>query len=442
MNKKVLLTSLFTGLIMIVISCAGEFQGFNKTKTGIYYKMHIENPDGRKADTGDILTMDMVYRMKDTTLFDSRMNDQPMMLTLMPGQYPGDIYEALAMMRVGDSATFIIRADSFFLKTAGMKELPTFVKPKSNMYFDVKLNSARSEAEIQQERDEMVAQRKELEPQELASYLAENNITTAPTASGIYYIENVKGSGALPKAGDRLKVHFIISTLAGPQLYSSYDQGQPMELEVGKEFDNKGITEVLSMMRKGAKATAIIPSELAYGAEGRGEMVAPHTSMKYEVEIVDIIPKDVYEKQKQQQETEMKQMEDQNKLREKANILKYLQDNNLKAAPTASGLYYFEQVKGTGATPQPGQKVKVHYTGKLLNGNKFDSSVDRGQPFEFQLGMGQVIRGWDEGIALMQVGGKALLVIPSELAYGSRAMGDRIPAYSPLVFEVELLGVE
>lgn len=442
MNKKVLLTSLFAGMIVMVLSCAGEHPGFKKTKTGIYYKMHIENESGRKADTGDILTMDMVYRLKDTTLFDSRMNGQPMMLTLVPRQFPGDIYEALALMRMGDSATFIIRADSFFLKTAGMKELPEFVKPKSDIYFDVKLNNVRSEAEINQEHEDMIAARKEQEPIELAEFLAANNISTTPTASGIYYIEKEKGSGSLPKAGDRLKVHFIIATLTGPQLYSSYEQGQPMELEAGKEFDNPGITEVLGMMRKGSKATAIIPSGLAYGAEGRGEMVAPHTSMKYEIEIVDITPKDVYEKQQQQKDTEMKQMEDQNKLREKANILKYLQDNNLKAAPTASGLYYIEQVKGTGASPQPGQKVKVHYTGKLLNGNKFDSSVDRGQPFEFQLGMGQVIRGWDEGIALMQVGGKALLVIPSELAYGSRAMGDRIPAYSPLAFEVELLGVE
>jgi peptidylprolyl isomerase len=78
----------------------------------------------------------------------------------------------------------------------------------------------------------------------------------------------------------------------------------------------------------------------------------------------------------------------------------------------------------------------------LLNGSKFDSSVDRGEPFEFQLGMGQVIKGWDEGVAMMNVGSKGLLVIPFELAYGSRDMGERIPAYSTLVFEVELLGVE
>jgi peptidylprolyl isomerase len=85
--------------------------------------------------------------------------------------------------------------------------------------------------------------------------------------------------------------------------------------------------------------------------------------------------------------------------------------------------------------------VKVHYTGKLLDGTKFDSSVDRGEPFGFTLGKGQVIKGWDEGIGLMNVGGKATLIIPSSIAYGDRDMGT-IPPYSTLVFDVELLEVE
>jgi len=85
--------------------------------------------------------------------------------------------------------------------------------------------------------------------------------------------------------------------------------------------------------------------------------------------------------------------------------------------------------------------VKVHYTGTLLNGTKFDSSRDRNEPFEFTLGQGQVIKGWDEGIALMNVGGKATLVIPSTIAYGDRDMGT-IPPYSTLVFDVELMDVK
>ncbi len=96
-------------------------------------------------------------------------------------------------------------------------------------------------------------------------------------------------------------------------------------------------------------------------------------------------------------------------------------------------------VEGTGASPQPGQKVIVHYTGWLTNGTKFDSSVDRNQPFSFPLGMGRVIRGWDEGVATMKVGGKRKLTIPPEMGYGARGAGGVIPPNSTLIFEVELL---
>jgi peptidylprolyl isomerase len=107
---------------------------------------------------------------------------------------------------------------------------------------------------------------------------------------------------------------------------------------------------------------------------------------------------------------------------------------------TPSGLQYRDDAVGDGPEARAGQTVSVHYTGTLQNGTKFDSSRDRGQPFQFHLGGGQVIRGWDEGVAGMKVGGRRTLVIPADLGYGSRAIGP-IPPNSTLVFDVELLGV-
>lgn len=110
---------------------------------------------------------------------------------------------------------------------------------------------------------------------------------------------------------------------------------------------------------------------------------------------------------------------------------------------TASGLEYIEVLAGTGAQAQRGKMVRVHYTGKLQsNGKVFDSSVTRGQPIEFKLGVGQVIKGWDEGIALMKEGGKAQLVIPPDLGYGSRGAGGVIPPNATLIFDVELISVK
>lgn len=108
---------------------------------------------------------------------------------------------------------------------------------------------------------------------------------------------------------------------------------------------------------------------------------------------------------------------------------------------TPSGLQYRDDKVGEGQEAKAGDLVAVHYTGTLADGKKFDSSRDRGQPFQFGLGAGQVIRGWDEGVAGMKIGGRRTLVIPPELGYGSRAMGNVIPANSTLVFDVELLGI-
>ncbi|OUL20091.1 FKBP-type peptidyl-prolyl cis-trans isomerase [Nostoc sp. 106C] len=116
--------------------------------------------------------------------------------------------------------------------------------------------------------------------------------------------------------------------------------------------------------------------------------------------------------------------------------------SDANAVTTPSGLKYIELQEGTGATPQTGQKVVVHYTGTLEDGTKFDSSRDRNRPFDFKLGVGQVIKGWDEGLSTMKVGGRRQLIIPPELGYGSRGAGGVIPPNATLIFDVELLDIK
>jgi peptidylprolyl isomerase len=114
----------------------------------------------------------------------------------------------------------------------------------------------------------------------------------------------------------------------------------------------------------------------------------------------------------------------------------------MSTVTTASGLQYEDVVVGTGESPVVGRAVSVHYTGTLLDGSKFDSSRDRNQPFVFTIGVGMVIKGWDEGVASMKVGGRRTLTIPSDLAYGAAGAGGVIPPNATLIFDVELLAVK
>jgi peptidylprolyl isomerase len=113
-----------------------------------------------------------------------------------------------------------------------------------------------------------------------------------------------------------------------------------------------------------------------------------------------------------------------------------------KTVTTASGLKYVDVKVGSGVSPVKGKQVKVHYTGTLENGKKFDSSVDRNEPFSFTIGVGQVIAGWDEGVMSMKVGGKRKLIIPAKLGYGAGGAGGVIPPNATLLFDVELLDVQ
>jgi len=451
MKKTVSFILLAVVSIAAFYSCS-KYPGYKKAESGFYYKFIEQYDDSVKADTNYILTLQLKYRVKidgkDSVFFNSTEMAKPFQLTLMKPQFKGDVFEAFAMLHQGDSASFILNAYDFFTKTAQYPTVPAGVDSSSMIYFDVRALKIETMEQMQKAAEEKALKLKNEEGGKLQQYITSKGITASPSETGIYILTESEGNGKLIQKGDMVKMNFTVSTIDENKIFSTLDRNQPITFEYGQPFDTKGLDEAIGKMKKGSKAKVIVPSEMAFGERGRrdmggNEIVAPYSTILYDVEIVDIQTKAQYEKEQAAKEAKSKAEAKAAEAKEPAVIQQYLKEKNISAKPTASGLYYIEKVKGKGAKAVAGKKVSVHYTGKLVDGTVFDSSLERkpSKPFEFTLGAGQVIAGWDEAIAMMNEGGKATLVIPSKLGYGSNGNGDVIKPYSPLVFEVELVTV-
>ncbi len=430
-------TVLLSAMLLLWAGCnQSPYRGFKTTDSGIYYKFHVRSGDTNKPQQSDLMTVAMRYGTEDSNLFDSKLNPRPMILPLSPSQYTGDIYEAMSMMSKGDSATFILAADSFFLVTAGARYLPDFIDSASMLFFDIKMLDVQTREEYQQAEQLKNEQSAREESDRLQEYLTANNVQVAPTTSGLYYVETTAGNGKKPKEGDWVKVNFALTLLDQVPIYSSFE-GEPSSFEYGKQFENQGVTEALSMMSEGGRASLIVPSSLAFGSAGRGEIIPPFSTLLYDLQMVKVQTKEEHQAEQEKAKQERAAKEEKNKIESQ----RFLDQNSKKEGVVTlpSGLQYKIITMGTGERPGPTDMVTVHYTGTLINGTVFDSSVERGQPASFRVN--GVIRGWTEALQLMPVGSKWTLYIPPDLAYKNQQRGQHIEPNMALIFDVELLGI-
>ena len=300
MKKSIFSMAALAMMMMGTLSACTEntpYPGYKQTATGLYYQFFSQN-EGEQPKVGDLMDLGISCTVNDTTIIvPNTTNTLPLEAPL----FAGDIYEGLAMMHRGDSASFIVNIDSTFIKMFHQPSLPAEFSSTDVLRFEIRLDDFYPESE--------------------------------------YAV----------RLGAKIK--------------------KDMEARIEKMKSDH-------------------PEETAAAAQ---------------------------------------------------QLTEYLANNKINAEPTASGLYYVMTQEGNGEKPEVGQMAQVHYTGMLLDGTVFDSSVERGEPISLPLGVGQVIHGWDEGIMLMSKGEKGVLYIPYYLAYGDRQAGDKITPYSNLIFEVELV---
>lgn len=295
MKKTTLLFTTFIALtVMFMVSCqsgSSEFPGYKTTKSGLIYKIIEKGSDTTKPRVGNFLDVDMTYGTADSILFDSRTlpTKQQMQIPMVASVHVADIYEGLALLTVGDSASFILSADSVWQKLFRMPKSPPEFDSVEYIHFNIRLKDVITAEELNKRKqaEKEIAMAKELTDR--AEYLTNNYPDAKPSESGLYYIRTKKGNGKNPETGQKVSVHYTGTLLDGTKFDSSFDRGKPYEFPIGQGQVIRGWDEGIAMMKKGEKGILVIPSELGYGPRGSGPVIGPYSTLVFEVELMDII---------------------------------------------------------------------------------------------------------------------------------------------------------
>jgi peptidylprolyl isomerase len=357
------------------------------TKSGLQY-LEIKAGDGPAPENGKIVKMNYIVSLPDgTVIYTTYTTNKPEKVVWGHNQLLLGWEEGVGLMKAGGKAKFVLPPE-LALGAEGAGNIP----PNSQLIMEIELLS--------------------VEPAPLPTSVEPDKLLTMD--NGVQYSDLVLGEGAEAVTNTTVTTAYTVwvAGSSSDDFIVSSEDSQPATFVVGQEGTVfKGWEQGVIGMKVGGKRLLIVPPDLALGSQSSGAIPANATL------ILEITLTNVVEPRKATQVDE----ED--------------------YTTTASGLKYYDIQVGTGVTPTVGQTVVVNYVGWLVDGTQFDSSYDRGQTFSFVLGKGNVIAGWDEGVASMKVGGKRKLVIPPELGYGDTGAGSTIPAGATLIFEVELVEI-
>lgn len=399
-NKLINGIMIMLGLLLAAACGPAVAETSFTTESGLQYEQ-LEAGDGESPETGDLVSVHYIGRLEDGTEFDnSYERGQPFQFQLGVGEVIPGWDEGIALMRVGEKATLTIPPDLAYGSAGAGGVIP----PDATLIFETELVAVDDPPPT---------------PTPLPPPTSVDDAEFITTESGLQYAVLEEGNGQRAQIGDIVTLEFAGWVEGGESIGSTASIGQPFQFMLGEEEILPGWDEMVLLLEVGGRTQFKLPPELGLGEQGSGDIIPPNSTLIFEMELLDVSdpppPPTPGPPPTSVEESEFTE--------------------------TESGLRYAILEEGDGESPVAGQTVVVHYRGWLEDGTQFDNSYDRGQPFEFVLGQGMVIAGWDEGLALLQVGDKAQLVIPSDLAYGEQGGGSVIPPGATLIFEVELLEI-
>lgn len=262
--------------------------------------------------------------------------------------------------------------------------------------------------------------------------------------NGLYYKMVNDSDGNPAKEGEYVKVNMRYTNFADSVIFDNAIEHIPVWLNVKKAAFKGDIMEGIQMLSKGDSAVFVVNTADFYSKTVGMQVMPPHakrdTVIYVAIRVLEVKNSEQFaeEARKMQQEYEVKL--EQIRMQETEKLKEFITKNNIKEQPRPSGLYFISQSPGSGPQPKKGENVVVHYTGRFIDGQVFDSS-EGSEPLKVTVGVGQVIDGFDEALMLMKKGGKARAIIPSSIGYGAAEPGGRIPPYATLVFDIQMIDI-
>ena len=424
-------------VFLALASCGGDsiYSGFKKMESGAYMQFYTTN-EGQMPRLNDEVTFHMAQVFDDSLLYSS-FGDEPMHLVLKKADFVGDVPDALLMMHEGDSARLVVAIDSVFITMMGMEEVPEEYAGKP-IYYDLKLCSIRPFEELEAERKALLNGLKQEEIDFLAPLVLDPKHSL--TESGLIIMEKT-GSGKVARMGDYVNFDFTMCSPKGDTIMNSFGV-ESVDMQYGEEFISKGFNEAIGMVPEGGTMRFVVPSELAFDSTGYEQFIPPYTPLVVLMKMNSVMDKASYDQHQADLEAAKGAEVERILAAETVRIANYVKANNIIETPTESGIYIIRQEEGKGNVAQWGDQVSVHYILSNLDGDVVDSSYDYGEPMHFTMGKGEMIPAIEEALMTMAPGAKVTVVTPSSQGFADIAIDEKMPAYSPLVIELELVEIK
>lgn len=425
-------------MLLMAVSCNRNdiYSGFERTENGAYMKFFTKSESGISPRLKDRVRFEMAQHFNDSLLF-SAFGEDALDIELIASDFIGDVTDGLLSMQVGDSARLVVLADSLFIAVMGTETPEEFAgKP---IYYDMKLLSVMPFEQIEAENKRLLDSLR-LEEQQFLDDLISNAKNTV-TESGLIVLEK-KGKGKVAQLGDYVDFDFLMCSKDGDTLMNSFDV-ESVDIQYGEEFVCQGFTEALGMVSEGGMIRFVIPSVLGFDSTGYSDVILPYDPIIVMLRMNKVMDEAAHQKSLEAREAK-KEAEKQQRLAEENSLIeKYLEENGIEGNPTETGVYIIRKNEGTGAVAQWGDMVAVHYTLSNLNGDQIESSYSFGDPMQFTIGRGEMIACIEEAVMTMAPGARVTVISPSERAFGEFAIHQELlPAYSPLLVELELVSIE